>query len=198
MKNRKDLTGLRFHKLTVISFSEMKKSRPFWKCRCDCGSIKDISHAHLLDGLIKSCGCMKTNKLAFGTSAFREVFKRYKYGAKKRGLSFLISEDDFEYLIYQPCFYCGTLPNQKTQLNRGHGYIIHNGIDRIDSSRGYEKDNCVPCCSTCNRAKLKMTFYEYLEWLHKIYLRMAMNFSTKEELENKGSNKPILLPEGLK
>jgi hypothetical protein len=29
-------------------------------------------------------------------------------------------------------------------------------LDRIDSNKGYSVDNCVACCSTCNRAKLAM------------------------------------------
>jgi hypothetical protein len=27
------------------------------------------------------------------------------------------------------------------------------GLDRIDSKKGYTKDNCVPCCGFCNNLK---------------------------------------------
>jgi 5-methylcytosine-specific restriction endonuclease McrA len=34
------------------------------------------------------------------------------------------------------------------------------GIDRVDNSIGYTPDNCVPCCTQCNRIKLDHLTYE--------------------------------------
>lgn len=55
-----DITGKKFHKLTVLRFAYMgKRRRSYWECQCECGKIvtmrKDgfaykYSHA-------KSCGC---------------------------------------------------------------------------------------------------------------------------------------------
>ena len=44
MKPRKDLTGQRFGRLTVVKLSDKRAPRgartvPLWECRCDCGSI---------------------------------------------------------------------------------------------------------------------------------------------------------------
>ena len=41
----------------------------------------------------------------------------------------------------QPCYYCGNID------------LPCNGIDRVDSDKGYEIDNCVPCFWECNRMK---------------------------------------------
>lgn len=57
-KNYTDLTGQRFGKLTVISKSKSKNNRAYWKCKCDCGTIKDICGHDLIQGKIKSCGCI--------------------------------------------------------------------------------------------------------------------------------------------
>lgn len=51
-----DLTGQRFGKLTVIEYDEEKKK---WKCRCDCGGEKFAVISNLVNGHIKSCGCLR-------------------------------------------------------------------------------------------------------------------------------------------
>lgn len=43
-----------------------------------------------------------------------------------------------------------------------------NGIDRIDSSKGYSIDNCVPCCTMCNRMKLDYKLSDFINHVHKI------------------------------
>lgn len=55
-----DITGQKFHKLTVLKCSYIKDKRAFWLCRCDCGCEKDIRGDHLKSGRIKSCGCLQS------------------------------------------------------------------------------------------------------------------------------------------
>ena len=40
-------------------------------------------------------------------------------------------------------------------------HVSYNGIDRLDSSLGYTKDNIVTCCKICNYAKNKMKFEDF-------------------------------------
>lgn len=42
-------------------------------------------------------------------------------------------------------------------------------IDRIDSSKGYEPSNIVPCCTMCNRMKSDFTSEEFLNHIQQIY-----------------------------
>jgi hypothetical protein len=42
-------------------------------------------------------------------------------------------------------------------------------LDRIDSSKGYSISNVVPCCATCNKAKLAMPRDEFLGWIDRVY-----------------------------
>lgn len=60
--NRIDLTGQKFHRLTVIEFSHIEKNphRVYWKCLCDCGNIISTRSASLRNGHAKSCGCFKS------------------------------------------------------------------------------------------------------------------------------------------
>ena len=42
------------------------------------------------------------------------------------------------------------------------------GIDRIDSSIGYVVENCVPCCTLCNRMKSNLSGREFIAHVDRI------------------------------
>lgn len=50
-----------------------------------------------------------------------------------------------------------------------HSRFMYTGLDRRDSSRGYDLDNVVPCCRACNVAKNDMTVDEFRAWLLRVY-----------------------------
>ena len=60
---KKDLTGKRFGKLTVIENTGMTEQKyRIWRCRCDCGGEIMASTKQLKSGVIRDCGCVpKTN-----------------------------------------------------------------------------------------------------------------------------------------
>lgn len=104
-------------------------------------------------------------------------YTSYKYGAKNRNLEFNLSIEDFLDLIKKPCVYCGQpAPERTVSAHKKNSYnIIAQGIDRIDSSKGYSKENCVPCCTICNRMKLDLSKTEFLDKISQIY-----NFSIEK------------------
>lgn len=53
-----DLTNQRFNRLVALEKAPSKKGKTYWKCQCDCGTIKEIQTGHLTSGAIKSCGCL--------------------------------------------------------------------------------------------------------------------------------------------
>lgn len=58
------LIGNRYGRLVVKSRAEdhiqpSGKRKIMWHCECDCGGEKDIWSAHLKNGSIQSCGCLK-------------------------------------------------------------------------------------------------------------------------------------------
>ena len=69
--------------------------------------------------------------------------------AKCRGLNFELSEQQAITMLHSNCYYCDK-PNA-------------DGIDRIDSTKNYTVDNCVPCCGICNRMKNKYDLDTFLE-----------------------------------
>ena len=59
----KDITGQKFGRLTALYPTKQRKSRyTVWSCRCTCGHEKLVSVNHLLQGSVKSCGCMTTGR----------------------------------------------------------------------------------------------------------------------------------------
>jgi len=79
----------------------------------------------------------------------------YRSGAKKRNLSFDLSFEQFMTLWQLPCGYCGD----------SIGTV---GIDRIDSSVGYQLDNCKPCCHRCNEMKMDHSLEDWIAQMKKI------------------------------
>jgi hypothetical protein len=70
-------------------------------------------------------------------------YNLYKSKSAKRGLEFTLSEDEYHGYKLGTCYLCGTVGNKECQ----------NGIDRVDSSKGYISSNCKSCCPWCNRFK---------------------------------------------
>jgi hypothetical protein len=53
----KDLTGLTFGRLKVLSRVENRGDGAAWLCECECGAKKEIRSRGLLRGSTTSCGC---------------------------------------------------------------------------------------------------------------------------------------------
>lgn len=59
-----DIVGKKFGRLTVLEFDQERTDKvnngnKFYKCECDCGTIKSIQRSALIGGRTKSCGCMQ-------------------------------------------------------------------------------------------------------------------------------------------
>jgi len=111
---------------------------------------------------------MAARGFKFGESLRTRVFQDYALKARKVGRKFTISFDEFLKISSMNCYYCGALPSNRVTGRGNNGEFIYQGMDRIDNTKGYEKDNIVPCCILCNRAKMAMPYDIFLEWLNRI------------------------------
>lgn len=126
------LEGKTFSKLRVISREDTphKVGQPYrWFCICECGKRCIVSGPHLLRGDSASCGGCR-----WKDRAFRQIWWEYKVGAKRRGLSWELSEEDFRKITTSPCYYTGRLPSHSRTL--GIDTFVYNGIDRKDNTKG--------------------------------------------------------------
>lgn len=168
-----DEIGNRYGKLVVLSRVEDGK-RFKWLCKCDCGNTTKVSSSNLKNANkgIKSCGCLYRlpNKQ---DSAFNALYYTYKKSAQIRNLMWNLSKDDVAHLSKQNCHYCNAIPQNKIHASHCVSEYIYNGIDRVNNSKGYELNNCVPCCKNCNRAKMTMPIDQFKSLIFSIYEHWA-------------------------
>lgn len=180
-----DLTGQKFARLTVIERdTEMKvKGRVMWRCKCDCGNLKSVAGCHLRNGTTKSCGCYNIEKIterciARGdkdNSKYNALYSHYKRNAERRNIPFSLTIDEVKDIIHQPCYYCGDVESDTFSQKKKDYLIRHNGMDRVDPSKGYVIENIVPCCKTCNFAKHIMTQSEFYDWIQRVSNHIKKN-----------------------
>ena len=171
-----DRVGRRYGRLVVLRRAGSKGTAAAWLCRCDCGTTK-VMISNVLRAGAKSCGCSrKTGKGSRpsyrsqhppGASARRTILKQYRWAARKRGLAWELTADDFYRITQEPCFYCGLPPSATAKPSRNGSYI-YSGIDRLENRTGYVSTNVVACCSTCNHAKHVMPVVVFLSWIDRL------------------------------
>lgn len=111
----------------------------------------------------------KENKLI---GAFQRITKK---NAKKRGLEFSLTKDELRILLHQDCYYCGSPPSNAFKIfrdsDRFRTELKYQGLDRIDSNKGYITGNVRPCCIVCNHLKWSHSEEEFFRSVRTIYER---------------------------
>ena len=170
--------GEKYNSLTVIKEAEKTPHGCIqWLCSCDCGKNRVVPSHALHKGYIVNCGC-KTNRMKYSDReipAKRALFEQYKLWAKTKNVEFDINENDFYKLTKKDCSYCGTSPFAVKNSGRNNfkSSYIYNGLDCIDSTKGYFLDNVVPCCKWCNFTKSDGLQKNFIEWVKKIGENMS-------------------------
>jgi len=61
---KKDLIGQKFERLTVIKDTGKRdnSNNVIWLCKCDCGNIHEVAGSYLINGSIRSCGCLQRDR----------------------------------------------------------------------------------------------------------------------------------------
>lgn len=187
---RKNHEGKKYHHLTMIKPTRSGGAGKgmYWLAQCDCGATREVRASEASLGYVKTCGkCQYHLALVKGAGAkgghrfsqkhgqnrgLREQERRYIYSAMKRSIPWHLTPKEFEQIVKQPCTYCQAEPREyKARLKRGKGRQVSatmNGIDRIDSNKGYTLDNCIACCTTCNRMKLDLPIADFIKQCTKI------------------------------
>jgi len=113
------------------------------------------------------------------TGIRNRLYYEYQANAEKRDISFCLSFKAFNLIIINNCHYCGTEPTSvdrwKKKEHKNQPKLKYNGIDRIDSDKGYNLKNVVPCCSICNLMKNYLKTDIFLAHIPKIYEFQKIN-----------------------
>lgn len=184
-----ECVGQKYGKLTVTRFVEYRRTPksykvPMVECKCDCGNTKIVSLWDIRTGKTKTCGMNHPHYEDRSLPAFNHIYDHsYRARAIRSGIPFELTKEQFRELASQPCHYCGVPPEnvsyRPSRVAKVRGTIttgkqrsqwIYNGLDRIDSDKGYTINNVVACCGICNHAKHTMSYRDFIRWLGAIAL----------------------------
>lgn len=144
-------------------------------CCKQCNTAKHISDLHVFFQMCHNVSLYQTQGIpasvalpcfqsydqkSRGQSCSPSDLQTYIYAARKRNLSFELTEHDFNGTVSMSCHYCGAPPVS--------------GVDRLDSSLGYTRGNTVPCCSLCNKAKSTYSEEEFIQMCTRVASRHAI------------------------
>lgn len=141
-----DLTGKRFGRLTVIervngTVVRGKSPKVFWRCKCDCGNIREIDGYSLRSGNTQSCGCIFMETITKHGGYGERLYKIWsqmkercnnphnKHYSYYGGKGVAVCEEWTEYAPFR-------------DWSIKNGYSGGLSIDRIDPNKGYSPDNC--------------------------------------------------------
>lgn len=173
--NLKNLSGKEFGSLKVVRQLESNRQGfARWECLCECGKTIVFSGASLRKGR-KSCGCKNykhsgvnnPNWCGFGQIS-GSFWKRIRSSAIDRQINFdIIIEDAWNQFEKQG----GKCALTGIEIKLCTSHAIHRkdlnlqtaSLDRIDSSKGYTKDN--------------------IQWVHKDIQRMKSTLEVNRFIE---------------
>lgn len=153
-----------------------------------CQNEKEMSSQHIK--IKTTCGCKQREskywksigpktmpwQLPYGVAAKNALFYGYRKQADRRGIEFTLTEDEFFDIITQDCHYCGIhLPAIQKTRGKSSGSFSYTGLDRVDNSKPYTKDNVTACCWKCNQMKHSNSYEEFLTHITKIYNHLQKN-----------------------
>ena len=167
--------------LTVIDLDheeydkEKQRKRSYFKCYCNrCGkeTIVRSDRFGKSNYKPKSCSnCVNDLQKQIAETKYPSEEKKLRDRvssiiacANGRNYKMNLTREEIKEYLVKPCYYC----NCENCM----------GIDRLDSKKDYSKDNCVSCCTICNRIKNKYDLNTFLDKVYKIYNKFYNESST--------------------
>jgi hypothetical protein len=156
-----DYKGRQFGKLTVIEDLGISDLL----CHCECGNVKLIKRWLFDTGRVRSCGCLlKGKRQRRPDVGIRLAYSEKKSLAKRIGVRFELSLNQYKRLISQNCHYCDAAPVLRGREN--YKFIGQESLDRKDPNGDYVISNVVSCCLACNHKKKDTPYEAYVRSLN--------------------------------
>ena len=145
MSTFQDITGQQFGRLTVVErMPNDRRGSALWQCRCICGQESIVYTRDLKSGAIKSCGCLKRQRIieyntTHGMSA-HPLFRTWR-GMLRR----CMNPKHRHFIDYggrgiKVCERWKEFTNFIDDM--GERPSAEHSLDRIDNDRNYEPGNC--------------------------------------------------------
>lgn len=177
-----------------------------WSVKCiKCGKVQTQAMCNMKRHKSEECNYCKhpnaTKNKAGGRGVLRHAIDETYYNYYKQRVEsnnnknsrkykeWDLTLEDFTKLVHSDCLYCGKKPSKDNMWNKsGKRKTIleepeFNGIDRVDSNKGYIIENCVPCCTICNHMKNDLTTKEFFNHISILYKRNICKCSTTSQID---------------
>lgn len=144
----KDLTGLKFGRLTVIGKGKSYRSPKgsvisMWWCQCECGSEPILLRRDsLTTGNTQSCGCLHKENMVIHNGTGTRLYQTWRNMINR-----CYREDADSYHLYGARG-IGVCEKWKNDFNAFRAWAYENGyddnltIERNDNSKDYSPENC--------------------------------------------------------
>lgn len=153
--------GDKVWKLTIIDKvfrpTPSGRRRSNYACLCECGNDKVVyaEGYNLKNGRFKSCGCLRKRANGLSNTIEYRLWKSAKDRSEKKGCEFTITLDDIKIPLVCPLL---EIPIVMHSTRERHYNAP--SIDRIDSTKGYTKDNIWIISHRANQLKNDSTLAE--------------------------------------
>lgn len=141
-----ELSGLKFHKWTVIERSGIINNRFAYLCKCECGVLRRVPGSKLTHGQSKSCGCWRkefnVEKMTTHGLKGHRLYRIWQ-GIKNRCLN--PNRKDFKYYGGRGIQICDEWLHDFQSFYdwaMENGYSDELSIDRKEVNQNYSPDNC--------------------------------------------------------
>ena len=138
----KDITGIKYGRLTVIGFSKRIDNKNYWLCKCDCGKEHIAEQNNLINGGIKSCGCLREEQLKKHGMSDTRIYKIWQNMVSRCYINSSTNYDDYGMRGISVCDEWKNSPENFIEWGMNNGYKDGLTIDRIDANGNYEPSNC--------------------------------------------------------
>ncbi|WP_299198293.1 MULTISPECIES: hypothetical protein [Pseudomonadota] len=156
--------GTKFNMLTVIAETDRIGSKRTFRCRCDCGTIKDIQYNALKHNKTTSCGCYNKSKDVTHGLSRTHIFNVWQ---NMMGRCYRSNRPDYSYYGGRGIKVCEDWKDPlkfKTWAD-ANGYSDQLTLERKGTDSNYEPKNCIwvdRCHQAANRRKRRTGANKYI------------------------------------
>lgn len=141
-----NIKGAKFNRLLVVEMVSKSVKGSVWKCKCDCGVVKNLLGDRVKNGYIKSCGCLVRETVPKIKIALKHGMSKtpiYNVWCTMKARCSNPNHIGFHNYGGRSIKVCDRwLKFDNFNNDMKNGYRKGLTLDRVDNKKGYSKNNC--------------------------------------------------------